>query len=222
MAYRVQTSLEEKLNAISHGIGILLVLFAMPFLIIKATQQQDSLMVLGVSIFSFGMLAVYLSSTIYHWITNPRLKTRANIIDHISIFFLIGGTYAPIILHYLPGNTAAIFLAIQWSIIFAGVMLKLFYTGRYEWLSVTLYVCLGWMLVFVIKPLSVTMPSTIFYWIIAGGIAYTVGVIFYVLEDRRHAHNIWHCFVLAGTILHFVAIYKSLDVKVVFKLAFFI
>ncbi len=217
MAYRVQTSLEEKLNAISHGIGILLVLVAMPFLIMKATQQQDSLMIWGVSIFSFGMLAVYLSSTIYHAITNPRLKRRANIIDHISIFFLIGGTYTPMILHYLAENTAAIFLTIQWSIIFAGVVLKLFYTGRYEWLSVTLYVCLGWMLVFVIKPLSATMPSTIFYWIIAGGVSYTVGVIFYVLENRKHAHNIWHLFVLAGTILHFIAIYKSLDVIVVFN-----
>ncbi len=217
MAYRVQTSLEEKLNAISHGIGMLLVLIAMPFLIIKAVQQQGFLMVWGVSIFSFGMLAVYLSSTIYHSITNPGLKRTANIIDHISIFFLIGGTYTPVILHYLPGNTAVIFLAIQWSIIFAGVILKLFYTGRYEWLSVTLYVCLGWMLVFVIKPLSLTMPSSIFYWIIAGGVAYTVGVIFYVLENRKHAHNIWHLFVLAGTVLHFVAIYKSLDVTVVFN-----
>ncbi|MDQ6762412.1 MAG: hemolysin III family protein [Bacteroidota bacterium] len=217
MAYRAQTNFEEKLNAISHGIGILLVLIAMPFLIIKAAQQQGSLMVWGVSIFSFGMLAVYLSSTVYHSLTSPHLKRRANIIDHISIFFLIGGTYTPVILHYLPGRMAAIFLTIQWSIIFAGIVLKIFYTGRYESLSIALYVLLGWMLVFVIKPLSATMPSTIFYWIIAGGVSYTAGVIFYVLENRKHAHNIWHCFVLAGTILHFVAIYKSLDVTVVFN-----
>lgn len=217
MAYRVQTGLEEKLNAISHGVGMLLVLIAMPFLIMKATHRQDALMIWGVSIFSFGMLLVYLSSTIYHSLTNPRLKRRANIIDHISIFFLIGGTYTPVILHYLPGRTAAIFLTIQWSIIFAGAILKLFYTGRFEWLSITLYVAVGWMLVFVIKPLSATMPSAIFYWIIAGGLSYTTGIIFYVLENRKHAHNIWHCFVLAGTILHFVAIYKSIDVAVVFN-----
>ena len=217
MAYRVQTSLEEKLNAISHGFGMLLVLIAMPFLIMKATRQQDALMIWGVSIFSFGMLFVYLSSTIYHSLTNPRLKRRANIVDHISIYFLIGGTYTPIILHYLPEKAAAMFLTIQWSIIVAGVVLKLYYTGRYEWLSVTLYVALGWMLVFVIKPLSATMPSAIFYWIIGGGLCYTTGVIFYVLENRKHAHNIWHCFVLAGTVLHFVAIYKSIDVSVVFN-----
>ncbi len=217
MAYRVQTSLEEKLNAISHGLGILLVLIAMPFLITKATRQQDTLMIWGVSVFSFGMLAVYFSSTLYHSITNPRLKRRANIIDHISIFFLIGGTYTPLMLHYLPVKTAAIFLTIQWSIIFAGIVLKLFYTSRYEWLSVALYIALGWMLVFVIEPLNVTMPAPIFYWIIGGGACYTTGVIFYVLENRKHAHNIWHCFVLAGTILHFVAIYKSIDVPVVFN-----
>lgn len=217
MAYRLQTALEEKLNAISHGVGMLLVLIAMPFLILKATHGQDALMIWGVSVFSFGMLFVYLSSTIYHSLTNPRLKRRANIVDRISIFFLIGGTYTPIILHYLPEKTAAMFLTIQWSIIVAGVLLKLFYTGRYEWLSVTLYVALGWMLVFVIKPLSATMPSAIFYWIIGGGLCYTTGVIFYVLENRKHAHNIWHCFVLAGTILHFVAIYKSIDVSVIFK-----
>ena len=217
MAYRAQTGLEEKLNAVSHGVGLLLVLIAMPFLIMKALHRQDTPMIWGVSIFSFGMLFVYLSSTIYHSLTNPRLKMRANIVDHISIFFLIGGTYTPIILHYLPGETAAIFLSIQWSIIFAGAALKLFYTGRYEWLSITLYIALGWMLVFVIRPLSATMPSAIFFWIIAGGLSYTTGVIFYVLENWKHAHNIWHCFVLAGTVLHFIAIYKSLDVLVTFN-----
>ncbi|MEP6595922.1 MAG: hemolysin III family protein [Ginsengibacter sp.] len=217
MSYRVQTDIEEKLNTITHGLGILLSMTSMPFLIIKATHNHDSAMVWGVIIFSFGMLAVYLSSTIYHTIRDPKWKKLANIIDHISIFFLIGGTYTPIIIHYIPEKTATLFLTVQWLIIAAGVVLKLFFTGRYEWLSVTLYIMLGWMLVFVIKPLMATMPSIIFYWIIAGGICYTFGVVFYVLENRKHAHNIWHCFVLAGTILHFIAIYKSLDVPVIFK-----
>ena len=174
-------------------------------------------MVYGVSIFSFGMLAVYLSSTVYHAIKEPKLKRHANIIDHISIFFLIGGTYTPIILHYIPRGTAAVFLTVQWSIILAGVLLKLFFTGKYEWLSVTRYIMLGWMLVFVIKPLILTMPSIIFFWIIGGGICYTFGVVFYMLENKKHAHNIWHCFVLGGTILHFIAVYKSLDVPVIFN-----
>lgn len=217
MSYRVQTDLEERVNAITHGLGIILSLISMPFLIIKAVHNHESLMVWGVSVFSFGMLAVYLSSTVYHSLREPKLKRLANIIDHISIFFLIGGTYTPIILHYIPAEKAAIFLTVQWSIILAGVVLKLFFTGKYEWLSVTLYIMLGWMLVFVIKPLILTMPSAIFFWIIGGGICYTFGVVFYVLENKKHAHNIWHCFVLAGTILHFIAVYKSLDVIVIFK-----
>ena len=217
MPYRAQTDLEENVNAITHGLGILLSLIAIPLLIIKSTQSKDLIMIWGVSIFSFGMLAVYLSSTVYHSLREPKLKRLANIIDHISIFFLIGGTYTPLILHYIPPDTATAFLAIQWSIILAGVVLKLFFTGKYEWLSVALYIMLGWMLIFVIKPLILTMPATIFFWIIGGGICYTTGVIFYVLENKKHAHNIWHCFVLAGTIMHFIAVYKSLDVPVIFN-----
>ncbi len=217
MSYRAQTDLEENVNAITHGLGIILAVIAIPFLISKSTQNEDLLMVWGVSIFSFGMLAVYLSSTIYHSLREPKLKRVANIVDHISIFFLIGGTYTPLILHYIPRETATSFLAIQWSIILAGIILKLLFTGRYEWLSVALYIVLGWMLVFVIKPLIQTMPSEIFFWIIGGGVCYTFGVIFYALENKKYAHNIWHLFVLAGTIMHFAAVYKSLDVIVVFN-----
>ncbi len=216
MPYRAQTDLEENVNAITHGLGILLSLIAIPFLIVKSTESEDFVMVWGVSIFSFGMLAVYLSSTVYHSLREPKLKRVANIVDHISIFFLIGGTYTPLILHYIPRETAAIFLTAQWLIILGGIIMKLFFTGRYEWLSVALYISLGWMLVFVIKPLIHTMPSHIFLWIIGGGICYTFGVIFYIREHKKHAHNIWHLFVLAGTVMHFIAVYKSLDVTVNF------
>ncbi len=217
MSYRVQTDLEENVNAITHGLGIILALIATPFLIVKSTQNQDFSMIWGVSIFSFGMLAVYLSSTVYHSLREPKLKRIANIVDHISIFFLIGGTYTPLILHYIPFDKATAFLTVQWSIILAGAVLKIFFTGKYEWLSVALYIMLGWMLVFVIKPLIQTIPADIFFWIIGGGVCYTLGIIFYIREHKKHAHNIWHLFVLAGTIMHFVAIYKSLDVTVVFK-----
>lgn len=216
MSYRAQTKLEENVNAITHGLGILLSLIAIPFLIVKSAQSEDLVMVWGVSLFSFGMLAVYLSSTVYHSLREPRLKRLANIVDHISIFFLIGGTYTPLILHYIPRETATAFLSIQWLIIFGGIIMKLFFTGRYEWLSVALYISLGWMLIFVIKPLIHSVPPSIFSWIIGGGVCYTFGVIFYMLENRKHAHNIWHCFVLAGTIMHFIAVYKSLDVPVIF------
>ncbi len=216
MPYRPQTNLEENVNAITHGLGVLLCLIATPFLFLKSAKHDNTMMLWGISLFSFGMLAVYLSSTIYHALRNPKPKKIAQVLDHISIFFLIGGTYAPIILQYVPEGTAKIFLAVQWAIILAGAVLKLFFTGKYEWMSVTLYITLGWMLVFVLDTLMHTMPATILYWIIGGGIAYTCGVFFYLQGQRKYAHNVWHVFVLAGTIMHFVAVYKSLDVKVVF------
>ncbi len=216
MSARSQTLIEEKVNVLTHGFGVLISLALIYFLFDKVIAAGDIIMLYGISIFAFGLLAVYVSSTVYHAIQHPGYKRKANVIDHISIFLLIGGTYAPIILRFVPTATALVFLTAQWLIILTGVILKLFYTGRYEKISVALYVSLGWMLVFVIKPLIATMPVNIFFWIIAGGFCYTGGIVFYLSNHRKHAHNIWHCFVLAGTILHFIAVYKSIDVNVVF------
>ena len=207
---RVQTIREEKINTLIHGLGILFVILSSPFLILKARMFSVS-MIVAVSVYAFGMLAVYSSSTIYHALQTPHLKVKANIIDHISIYLLIGGTYTPLIIHYTRPETALIFLTVQWSIILAGAILKLFFTGKYEIVSVGLYMTLGWMIIFVIKQVLHNMPPVIFNWIIAGGISYSVGIIFYRRHQAYYAHNIWHCFVLAGTIFHFIGIYKSLD-----------
>lgn len=216
MPTRTQTLLEERVNAFTHGLGVLFSFYCIYILWQKVLPTGDDTMLMGVTIFSIGMVAVYASSTIYHAIQHPPFKKIANIADHISIFILIGGTYAPIILHYVPESTALVFMIVQWLIILAGIVFKIFYTGKYEWLSVTLYVILGWMLLFVLKPIILTMPANIFFWIIAGGICYTSGIVFYLLDHRKHAHNIWHCFVLAGTLFHFIAVYKSIDVEVLF------
>lgn len=213
---RTQTHLEERINAITHGFAVICCLFLSYVLLQKVIGSGNKIMVYGAALFSFGMLLVYLASTVYHSIRHPGFKRVANVVDHISIFIMIGGTYAPIILHYIPEETAVTFLSVQWLIIIAGAILKIFYTGKYEWLSVTLYLALGWMLLFIIKPLIATMPLEIFGWIFAGGLCYTIGVIFYLWNSRKHAHNIWHCFVMAGTFFHFLAIYQSLDVAVTF------
>ncbi len=207
--YRTQTRQEENLNAAIHGIGLLLAIAATPFLLIKA-NSNNPVMIWAVSTFAFGMIAVYLSSTLYHLAIDPELKRKANIVDHISIYFLIGGTYTPIILFYLDQNLSTLFLCVQWAIIAVASILKIFFTGKYHNLSVSLYIMLGWMLVFVIKPLIEAMPPDIFLYIIAGGMFYTTGILFYNRDKQKYAHNIWHCFVLAGTLLHFIAIYKSL------------
>src|SRR6266516_3633403 len=150
IAYRHQSHREEVMNAIIHGFGLLLAVAGTPVLIIKANHNANISMVLGVSLFSFGMIAVYLSSTVYHAVTDPVLKRRANVIDHISIYFLIGGTYTPIILYYTNQDTATVFLTIQWSTIAIALVLKLFITGKYKYesLSVAIYLLLGWMLIF--------------------------------------------------------------------------
>lgn len=210
MQKRPQTLSEEYLNAGTHAIGVLFVLIAMPFLIINSFHTQIYFLGIGMLVFAFGMLCSYSSSTLYHFYQNPIIKTKLKIFDHISIFLLIGGTYTPIVQKYTDFYTALIFLIVMWSLILGGAILKLFFTGKYKIVSTILYVMLGWMVVFIAQPLSLTMPLVIFYWILAGGLSYTIGAVFYLNDGKIHyGHAIWHCFVLFGSITHFIAIYKS-------------
>ena len=208
MAHKIQSNHEELANAISHGIGFLLALILVPVLIAKASLQSTNLITIACAVFSFGFLMAYLSSTIYHLVQNPKSKKLLRVWDHISIFFLIGGTYTPVVCKFTDQQTAIIFLGIMWSLIIAGSVLKIFFTGRYDKLSTAIYVLLGWMVVFIIKPLMAHMPLEVFWWILGGGIAYTFGVIFYKWHKLTFQHSIWHLFVLAGTLLQYVAVYK--------------
>jgi hemolysin III len=207
MAHKIQTTQEELVNAITHGIGFLLATVLVPLLLIKASHS-DSLVLVATSVFSFGFLMVYLSSTLYHLARKPEAKKNLRIWDHISIFFLIGGTYTPIILKYTNQNTAIVFLGIMWLLIICGSALKVFFIGQYDNVSTFIYLTLGWMVVFIVKPLYTNMPFEIFAWILTGGLAYTFGVIFYKWEKLKFQHGIWHLFVLAGTLFQYVAIYE--------------
>jgi len=151
---------------------------------------------------------MYSSSTIYHLVKDPIRKTKWRVVDHISIFFLIGGTYSAMVQKYVASDTAIWFMCLMWGIIAAGSILKIFFTEKYNWLSLILYLFLGWMAVFIYQPLF-TIPLDVFWWILAGGLAYTFGVIFYKNQKLQYSHAIWHLFVMAGTAFHFVAIYKS-------------
>jgi hemolysin III len=147
---RVQTPEEEKINVLTHGLGIVFTLIT------------------TVCVFGFGMLATYLSSTIYHAVTNPVRKEFWHICDHICIFLLIGGTYTPVIFRHIPFDEALFFMATMWGIIALGIVFKLFFTGKYEWFSLLLYVFLGWMLIFVAKPIGQTMSPEVLKWILYG------------------------------------------------------
>jgi hemolysin III len=211
MLKRSQSYEEEKVNTLTHGIGIIFALVAIFPLLGKADKMASFTADMSVLIFGFGMLAVYTSSTLYHAIQNPLYKKKLHICDHVSIYFLIGGTYAPIVQHYVDSETAAIFLTVQWGIILLGAILKLFFTGKYEKASLFVYISLGWSLIFLVKPLSDNMPFDVFKWVLIGGLSYTTGVFFYRMDERKYAHAVWHLFVLLGTVAHYIAIYKMYD-----------
>jgi hemolysin III len=206
---RPQTLDEEKANTLTHGFGLILVLFTYPFLIQKAYAGGNIFSIIGVIMFFFGSVCMYAASSFYHYERREKLKLKLRVVDHISIFFLIGGTYSAVVQKYVPVDTASWFMATMWGIIVLGSLLKLFFTGKYQWLSVMLYLFLGWMAVFIARPLNDNMPPSVFYWLLAGGLAYTLGVIFYKNQKLMYSHAIWHLFVLAGTFFHYVAILKS-------------
>lgn len=211
MSTRIQTPKEELVNGISHIIGILFCLIGMPLLIAKVSERHNFVTVASVVIFGVGMLLVYSFSSLYHLVQNEKSKLRLKIADHISIYYLIAGTYTPLMIAYLDTKTALIFLGTMWSIVLLGTFFKVFYVNRFKVVSIVLYVLMGWMIVFVVKPLWGVMPLVVFLWILAGGLSYTAGVYFYVKGNKKYFHAIWHFFVLLGTVFHYVAIMKTVQ-----------
>ena len=205
---RIQTPQEERLNAGSHGIGLILGLFAIPFLIQKSlfTNQSESL--IGALTFSLGIVLVYGFSTAYHAAKNPKKKSRIQVMDHVSIYFLIAGSYTPMILAILKKETALIFLAIIWGSVLVGTFFKVFFTGKFKTLSVIIYLTMGWLAVFFIQDLVEKISWETLTWIGIGGLSYTIGVYFYVKSEKLYYHAIWHLFVMGGTAAHFVAVYQ--------------
>ena len=210
MKGRFQTPNEELANGISHILGILFCLTAMPFLIAKASEHHNLITESSVIIFGIGMLLVYSFSSLYHLTQREKTKELFKIADHISIYYLIAGTYSPLMVIYLKKETALVFLGIMWLIVLLGTFFKIFYVNRFKIVAVVFYLLMGWMIVFVIKPLWGVIPLSVFLWILAGGLSYTVGVCFYIRGDRNYFHTIWHFFVLLGTVFHYVAILESL------------
>lgn len=212
---REQTLSEEKANYITHAIGIAFSLIAIPFMVVYAIQKSSAATVWGVSVFGFAMLMVYMASTIYHAVKqNTSTKRVLRVWDHISIFVMIGGSYTPVVIKYTDLSTATIFLSAMWGIIAFGSILKVFFTGKYIILEVILYIALGWMAVFIIKPLIANMPAQIFSFILISGLFYSVGVVFYLWKKLNYHHAVWHVFVLAGTVTHFFAVYNSIPINI--------
>lgn len=208
MPKRQQTSKEELANALSHGFGLVLGLIGIPFLLTKATENGGFSALIAALAFALGILMVYTSSTLYHAAKDQKLKNRLQVLDHIAIYFLIAGSYTPMVLAVLKPDKAILFLAILWGSVLVGTFFKLFFTGRFKILSVAIYLLMGWLAVFFIFDILEKISFQNLAWIGVGGLCYTIGVYFYMKSNRPYYHSIWHIFVLGGTISHFVAVYQ--------------
>ena len=206
MRDRVQSFGEEIANSVSHGVGLVAAVVAVPFLIVAAVDGGDAAAIVGVSIFGLTLVLLFLTSTLYHAVTHPAAKPVLRIIDHVAIYLLIAGTYTPLTLGVLRGGWGWALFGIVWGLGLAGVILKLVAGVRYPRLSVGLYIAMGWLVVIAIKPLWDSLPVGGLLWLLAGGVAYTGGVVFYAADRWRYAHLVWHLCVIAGATCHFIAV----------------
>ena len=199
--------LEEKLNISSHAFGLVLSIVALVLLVIHASLHGETLHVVSFSVFGASLIALYAASTIYHSSKKPALRRKLQIIDHAAIYILIAGTYTPFTLIMLNGPIGWIIFGASWGMALAGIILKLFFTGRYDTLSTLMYVFMGWIIVFAIKPLINSISYEGLLWLVAGGVAYTVGAVLYSINKIKFNHAIFHIFVLIGSFSHFMAVY---------------
>jgi len=202
-----QSSGEELANAISHGVGLLAALIATPVLLMASWQSGDRAFFVGSIIYAATMLGLYFGSTLYHAWPRTRAKSILQIIDHGAIYLLIAGTYTPFVLGPLRGAWGWTILVLVWAVAIFGIILKLVRgVERHTKLAMCLYLGMGWILLIAIRPIMHQMSLQCLGWLVAGGVAYTAGVIFFVNERVRYYHFVWHLFVLAGTSCHFLAV----------------
>ncbi len=202
---REQTLGEEIANSVSHGVGFLGAVAVTPLLIIAA-QRAGTAAIVGASIFGATMMVLYLASTLYHAFPQSRTKRVFKILDHGAIFLLIAGTYTPFTLGILKGTWGWLLFGIVWGLAILGVVLKSVGGAGTSKLSTGLYLAMGWLAVLAVKPLWQNMPAWGLFWLLAGGLMYSAGVIFFVAERIRYSHFVWHLFVMAGTACHVVAV----------------
>jgi len=198
---------DEKLNIYSHALGFLLSIAALVLLVIKASIYGNIRHIVSFSIFGTSLVILYAASTIYHSANKPKLRLRLQIFDHAAIYVLIAGTYTPFTLVTLKGTTGWIMFGVTWTFALTGIILKLFFIGKYNIISTIMYVFMGWIVVFAIKPLIHNLPFEGLMWLFGGGIFYTLGAILYSIKKIKYNHAIFHVFVLMGSFCHFMAVY---------------
>ncbi len=198
---------EEKINIISHAFGIILSVISLALLIIHAKLHGDTLHVISFGIFGVSLIILYVASTLYHSSKEPKLRKRLRIFDHASIYVIIAGTYTPFTLVTLNGTIGWLLFGISWGFALIGIILKLFFTGKYKLISTLMYVFMGWLIIFAIKPLTANLSSDGLFWLVLGGLSYTIGAILYSIKKIKFNHAIFHILVLIGSGCHFISVY---------------
>lgn len=208
--YGFYTKGEEISNAVTHGIGTLASIAALFLLIVNSCKYGNVWHVVSYTIFGASLIILYLGSTLYHSITNKSAKKVFRRIDHSSIYILIAGTYTPFTLTVLRGALGWTIFGIIWGMTVAGIVIKCLWVGKFDKLSTFLYVVMGWMIIISINKLWHLLPLSSFIFLVAGGIVYTVGAIFYSFDKLPYNHPLWHLFVIGGSTLHFLSVMNML------------
>ena len=200
-----QTLSEERLNTLTHTIGAFLGAIGLILLLLKDSYKTKFSQV-GILVYGSSIILLFTASAMYHWVTNQRLKQKLRVLDHVSIYLLIAGTYTPVlVINLLDGNGVFLLIAV-WTIAAVGTIMKLFFTGRFEVFSTLLYLVMGWLIVIDFSALKEAVPFNGLLYLAAGGLFYTVGIIFYAIEKIPYNHVIWHLFVLAGAVCHYLMV----------------
>ena len=196
---------EEFANSLTHAIGVCLSIAGGAFLVVNAVVSGSASTIIGVSVFAASLVLMYVASTTFHAVRAQPLKYRLQVVDHCAIYVLIAGTYTPFLLGPLRSTRGSILLAVMWGLTVAGIIFKLFFTGRFRRVSTAIYLAMGWMALIAAGPLWRQLQPITIAWLAAGGIIYTVGTVFYH-SPRRYHHAVWHVFVLTGSLCHGMAV----------------
>ena len=199
----------ERRNVLTHFAGFLFGLVALPLLLrhIAGSEIHSGLDLIGAVVYGIGFLMVFGFSSLYHYQNEPAKKRLMKIWDHISIYYLIAGTYTPFLVHFAEPDVRETFLCILWGLAAFGTIFKIFFTGKWRLISTGIYLAMGWMIIAAPNSFQSSLPDEQVNWIIFGGLWYTLGVVFYLVEKIPYNHAIWHVFVLGGAVSHFVAIW---------------
>ena len=206
---KLRHSLEEIANAITHGIGLLLSIAGFVVLLVLATLRGTAWHIVACSIYGATLICLYAASTLYHAVISRRVKRALRIFDHSAIYLLIAGTYTPFLLVSLRGPWGWSLFGVIWGLALAGVLFKFWFVERFAILSTAVYIAMGWLVVIAAKPVFTHLRLTAIIWLLAGGLAYTGGVIFFAAKRIPYSHAIWHLFVLAGSICHYFAVLST-------------